>query len=469
MAKTGRIKEFSNVLIFLIKIMDWIIICGSGVLCFLLLEPYKSFPDHSSFLPHSYVVALSLSFVFSAWWFPVFNVYRSWRGESIYEEIRILLFSWICTMLGLLVFMVFTKTSIKFSRHWLALWFFTAFFLLVLSRIVLRLLLRYFRKKGLNRRHIVLVGSGDLARHIAAKIVSSKWMGLNIVGYFCDSDEQIPGFNKLGNLEQLTKFTETHPIDQIWITLSLKDMEKIELLCRQLHSVAVEVLMVPDISSLRILNHTVTQIDGIPIINMSVSPINSGNAVLKWLEDKLLSLLILLLVSPLMLLIAFAIKLSSAGPVFYKQERISWSGKRFNILKFRTMVSDADAATGQPVWGEARSKPTFAFGRWLRKTNLDELPQFINVLKGDMSIVGPRPERTIFVEQFKHEIERYMQKHLVKAGITGWAQINGWRGDTCLKTRLEYDLFYIEHWSLWFDLKIILLTLYKGFFDKNAY
>lgn len=469
MANLGRIKEYSSLLVLLIKLQDWIIICGSGVICFFVLQPYKFFPTHTSFMPPSYVTALSLAFVFSAWWFPSFNVYRSWRGESIYEEIKILLFSWICTMTGLLVFMVFTKTSIAFSRHWLGLWFLSAFLGLVLSRIILRLVLRRLREKGFNRRHIVLVGSGSLSQQIAQKIISSKWMGLNIVGYFSDSDEAILHFKKLGALADLAQFAENNPIDQVWITLPLKDMDKIEALCHQLHSVAVELVMVPDIFSLRILNHSVTQIDGIPVINMSVSPLKSGNAILKWLEDKLLSLCILILISPLLLLIAITIKLTSKGPVLYKQERVSWNGKRFNILKFRTMEVNADQQHGQPVWGGARSKQSNRVGRFLRRYNLDELPQFINVLKGDMSIVGPRPERSIFVEQFKYDIDSYMQKHLVKAGITGWAQINGWRGDTCLKTRLEYDLFYIDHWSLWFDIKIILLTLYKGFMDKNAY
>jgi putative colanic acid biosynthesis UDP-glucose lipid carrier transferase len=227
--------------------------------------------------------------------------------------------------------------------------------------------------------------------------------------------------------------------------------------------------MVPDMSSLRMLNQSVSQIDGIPIINMSVSPMQRGNLLAKWLEDKVLSILILLLISPLMLIISLAVALTSPGPVFYTQERISWNGKRFKMLKFRTLHLDADTQNGAPVWGNARSKKTTPIGAFLRKTSLDELPQFINVLKGDMSIVGPRPERTVFVDQFKHEIDCYMKKHLVKAGITGWAQINGWRGDTCIKTRVDYDLYYIEHWSLWFDPKIILLTLRKGFIHSNAY
>lgn len=471
MAKTGQLKEHANLLVFFVKCLDWLIICGSGWLAFILLKPYKFFPDYTGILPSNYLTALSLGFVFSAWWFPVFKVYKRWRGESIYEEIRTLFFSWTTAILGLLVFSVFTKTTVEFSRHWLALWFLMAFFGLVIFRITLRFMLRYLRQRGFNQRYIVLVGDGELTQRIAEKITASVWLGLTIVGVF--SDRELPqtayDLKKLGTLSELTAYIEQNTIDQVWITLPLKAIDTIERICHQLHSVAVDVLMVPDMSSLRLLNQSVNQIEGIPIINMSVSPMQRGNRLTKWLEDKLLSFVILLIISPLMLLIALAIKLTSQGSIFYSQERISWNGKRFNMLKFRTMVVDADNQKGKPIWGQAQNKQTTSIGQFLRKTSLDELPQFINVLKGDMSIVGPRPERTVFVEQFKHEIDSYMKKHLVKAGITGWAQINGWRGDTCIKTRIDYDLYYVEHWSLWFDLRIILLTLRKGFVHDNAY
>ena len=223
-------------------------------------------------------------------------------------------------------------------------------------------------------------------------------------------------------------------VDQVWIALPLRDIDTIEALCRSLEKTAVEVLLVPDMSGWRLFNHSILQINGLPMINIAVSPMNGGNVLVKWLEDKVLALLILTLISPLLMLIALAIKLSSPGPVFYRQDRVSWNGKHFKMLKFRTLPVGTDKRNGQPVWGQARAKRPTRLGAFLRKTSLDELPQFINVLKGDMSIVGPRPERPMFVEQFRHEIDHYMQKHLVKAGITGWAQINGWRGDTCLKT-----------------------------------
>lgn len=459
-------REHATILLLLIKIFDWLLIVACGAVSFFVLEPSKNFPSYDGFMPQNYLHALVLAFVLSAWWFPALSVYKSKRGESLFEEMRTLFIGWGASMLALLVFMVFSKTTTDFSRHWLALWFAVVFFSLVVSRVLLRLALRHLRQRGFNQRHIVLVGNGALASQVAERIQSSEWMGLKVVGFFGQKPQSESALPHLGEIGEVVAYAEQYDVDQVWLTFSLKEMEQIDSLSQQLMTVAVDVMLVPDISSLRLLNHSVSQIDGMPVINMSVTPMRGGNALIKWLEDKLLSLIILLMISPLMVLIAIAVKLSSPGPVFYRQERISWNGKRFNMLKFRSMPVDSDKDL---VWGQAKNKQPTRIGQFLRKTSLDELPQFINVLKGDMSIVGPRPERTVFVQQFKHEIDGYMQKHLVQAGITGWAQINGWRGDTCLQTRVEYDLYYIENWSLWLDLKIIFLTLFKGFRHENAY
>jgi putative colanic acid biosynthesis UDP-glucose lipid carrier transferase len=195
---------------------------------------------------------------------------------------------------------------------------------------------------------------------------------------------------------------------------------------------------------------------------------DGANRYIKAAEDRILTLIILSLIAPFMLLIGIGVKLSSPGPVFYRQERLGWNGEVFTMYKFRTMPVDVERETGA-IWSRSGEKRATKFGAFLRKTSLDELPQFFNVLKGDMSIVGPRPERAVFVDKFKDEIPDYMKKHLVKAGVTGWAQVNGWRGDSDLKKRIECDMFYIENWSFWFDLKIILLTLVKGFVHKNAH
>jgi putative colanic acid biosynthesis UDP-glucose lipid carrier transferase len=226
--------------------------------------------------------------------------------------------------------------------------------------------------------------------------------------------------------------------------------------------------IIPDLSGLNILNYSMGQLQGMPVLTLRSTPMQGLNRVIKALEDKLISGLIVLLISPFLLTIALAVKLSSPGPIFYRQERVSLNNKTFQMLKFRSMPVDAESATGA-VWAKAGENRATKVGAFLRKTSLDELPQFLNVLRGEMSIVGPRPERPVLIEQFKQDIPGYMQKHMVKAGITGWAQVNGWRGNTDLKKRIEYDLYYIEHWSLWFDLKIIFLTIFKGFVNKNAY
>ncbi|NOQ63007.1 MAG: undecaprenyl-phosphate glucose phosphotransferase, partial [Methyloprofundus sp.] len=379
---------------------------------------------------------------------------------SFFTEISGIFFGWFFSIIGLLAFIFLTKTATEFSRHWFILWGVSVYCMLVLQRFILRWGLRALRQKGVNVRHIIIVGDGLLSEQLIEKIQAAKWMGLNIKGIFSDLPTQhITQVPHLGKTADVFAFVEANEIDQVWITLPLKAMEKIENLCQQLHSVVVEVKLVPDISSLRLLNYSTMKLDGLAVINMSVSPMSSAAQLLKWLEDKVFASLILLLISPLLIVIACVVKLSSAGPVFYKQERIGNHGKKFQMLKFRSMPMHSDEDL---VWGNAGTKQKTKVGAFLRKTSLDELPQFINVLKGDMSIVGPRPERTVFVEQFKHEINSYMQKHLVHAGITGWAQVNGWRGDTSLKTRLEYDLFYIENWSLGFDIKIIFMTLYKA-------
>jgi len=256
--------------------------------------------------------------------------------------------------------------------------------------------------------------------------------------------------------------------DEVWITLPIKEEALLESILHDLQHATVTTRFIPNLFSHRLLNHSLTEIAGLPVISLSETPLYGINKVLKTLEDKVLSLMILTLLAPIMLIIAVIIKFTSVGPILYKQERVGWNNTIFTILKFRTMPVGVEDESG-PIWAKVNESRATKVGAFLRRTSLDELPQFINVLIGDMSIVGPRPERPFFVEQFKDEIPSYMKKHMVKAGITGWAQINGWRGDTDLSKRIECDLYYIENWSLWFDIKIILLTFYRGFISKHAY
>ena len=383
------------------------------------------------------------------------EVYRSWRGAQIPAMLAGIAGRW-AVLVGLMLLWLFVfKASEEFSRVWFLLWTVLSLAVLWLERLGVYLFLRALRRRGFNLRHVALVGSGSAAESIQKRLSSAGWSGYQIVLTLPQTDAQA-----------LTKL-ETCEVDEVWLALSFSQEQAIRDALHALRHSTASIRFVPDLLTLRLVNHGMTDVMGIPMYDLSTSPMTGVNQLIKWVEDKLLSTLILVLISPLMLILALGVKLTSPGPVFYRQERVGLNNQLFHMLKFRSMPVDTEKEGVS--WGGAASKTTTWFGQFIRKTSLDELPQFINVLKGDMSIVGPRPERPMFVEQFKEEIPDYMKKHLVKAGITGWAQVHGWRGDTDLKTRIEYDLYYIENWSLWLDIKIILLTIFKGFVNKHAY
>ena len=359
-------------------------------------------------------------------------------------------------LVGLIVISMFIfRVSIHFSRFWFAVWVPTLAIFLCLDRVLIYGVLHSLQKQGLNLKTVALVGDGPVAKSIKDRIGND-----NYSGYRLKFEQAQPNAEWLENLAKTA-------VDEVWLALPLGNEHLIQESLHALRHSTAAIRFIPDLFTLQMINHSVSDVMGITMFNLSASPLVGLNLWLKWLEDKLLSLLILIAISPLMLLLAIGVKLTSAGPVFYKQERIGLNNKPFKLLKFRSMPVETEKQA--ITWGGSAHKTTTAFGRFIRRTSLDELPQFFNVLKGDMSIVGPRPERTLFVEQFKEEIPDYMKKHLVKAGITGWAQIHGLRGDTDIKARIEYDIFYIENWSLWLDIKIIVLTLFRGFINQNAY
>lgn len=422
-------------------------------------------------LPSSYSIVVGVVVLLAALLFPRFNLYKPWRGASIFAEVRAITLAWALALFLLFAFAFTTKMGIQFSRGWIGIWAILGWVVLVSGRILLRVGLRWLRSHGFNQRHIVVVGSNNLGGEVVRRLMKSPWMGLQVVAFFC-TEAPMPGVKiyrvpVVDGTEEITAYVANERIDQVWIAMPFKDEDKVKFLLHELRHSTVDIRYVPDLFGFRMMNHSLSEVAGLPVMDISVSPMDGTNRITKALEDRVLALLILLLISPLMIFIAIGVKLSSPGPVFYRQERVGWNGKIFMMFKFRSMPENVEGAGVQ--WGGAKNKPVTPFGAFLRKSSLDELPQFINVLKGDMSIVGPRPERPMFVEKFKDEIPDYMKKHLVKAGITGWAQINGWRGDTDLAKRIEHDLYYIENWSVWFDLRIILLTVYRGFINKNAY
>lgn len=343
--------------------------------------------------------------------------------------------------------------------------------LMISLRLVFYYFIRRARQQGRYLRRVIVVGAGRAGRRLATAMVQYPWMGLEVAGFF--DDLKSDSGDVLGSTEDVVPFIdrEEHsgrPIDYVYIALPLGASDRIEYLVSELSSRLPHVCLVPDIFHFDIINSRVTDIDGMPVIHLIDEAPFEVRRLVKRAIDIIFSAVFLLLAAPLMLLIALAVKLSSRGPVLYRQQRMGLNGHTFDMLKFRSMPINAEGKTG-PVWarsGENRATPV---GRFLRRTSLDELPQFINVLKGDMSVVGPRPERPIFIDQFREHVPRYMLRHKMKAGITGWAQVNGWRGNTSIERRIEYDIYYIQNWSLKLDFKIMVLTLWKGFVNENAY
>jgi Undecaprenyl-phosphate glucose phosphotransferase len=331
------------------------------------------------------------------------------------------------------------------------------------SREVVRDLLRRRWQAGLGLKHVLIVGAGDLGRMVADRILDHRELGFRLVGFADDEAGKSDtigyrGLPVLGTIEQAPDICRSEGIDEIYVALPLDEHVKMLSVVEFAGRECINVHVVPDLLQFIALRARLEDLDGLPIIGINDVPLRGFNSVLKRFLDVALSAGVLLVGAVPGLLIAALIKRSSPGPIFYTQERMGLDGKAFTVYKFRSMPVDAEDVTG-PIWARDDDPRATAIGRWLRRYDVDELPQFLNVLRGDMSIVGPRPERPFFVEQFKHKIPQYMLRHKVKAGITGWAQVNGWRGNTSLEKRIEFDLYYIENWSLKLDFKIMWLTL----------
>jgi putative colanic acid biosynthesis UDP-glucose lipid carrier transferase len=434
---------------YLIRVFDFVIINLVGLGTFFAIQYFKD-PDLDLQRYASLMVLASLAYLVLT-----NRAYRSWRGGNLMALFGQVASGVLKTWILILIWLVFSKSTEMYSRLWLGSWAIMSLVLLCGSRLFSYVLIRRYRSKGVNLRHIAIVGSGGTADEIARRISESPWSGYRVQLQLKDLD--------VGKLTDLAK----QPLNEIWLALPMGDGSQMRIVMEHLQMSTATIRFVPDWFSFRLINHGVSEVLGMQMIDLYGTPMTGMNLFLKSMEDFCLSILILVFISPLMLILAIGVKLSSPGPVFYRQERVGWNGEVFEIYKFRTMPADLEE--GKVVWGGSANKSVTSFSKWLRSTSLDELPQFFNVLQGKMSIVGPRPERPVFVEQFKKEIPGYMKKHLVKAGITGWAQIHGWRGDTDLNARIEHDLYYIENWSVWLDLKIIFFTIFRGFVNKNAY
>ncbi len=408
-------------------------------------------------------------------WLLIFQsrkMFRSRRIVFIFDEFfligRLVTFGLIFSF-GL----IFFYRLFPYSRLVLVVVWFLSIILITAGRYFVLKFEKTLYNKGRGLKDTLIVGNNQTAADITERLSSHRYAGFNIIGYIEESSPAnggyLPESMKLGTYSDIVNIVQQRNIETVLVAIPSTEHEKLYGLMKDCEGENVEFLMVPDFLEVITSSVRVQEIDGIPLLKIKSIPMNIWNRILKRGFDFAFALSILILTSPLFILLALLVKFTSKGPVFYKQERLSITGRKFDMIKFRSMVVDAEKATGAVYVKKGDSRYT-PIGEMLRKYSLDELPQFINVLKGDMSIVGPRPEREYFINLFKDKIPKYLERHRVKCGITGWAQVNGLRGsDSSIEKRIEYDIYYIEHWSIIFDLKIIIKTIKEMFFSKAAY
>ena len=426
------------------------------------------------------VTALSVKTYFSALYFIVpgyvllyyfFNMYTPKRAtRRKYEIAGIIKANTVGTMLFMVVLYAFKIEH--FSRFLVGLFYVINIILATFSKTMIRNALQYFRKKGYNLKYVLLVGYSRAAEEYITRINANPQWGYVVRGIL---DDRVPsgtlykGVKVLGRIENLLYILPENKLDEIAVTLALEDYNRLERIVDLCEKSGVHTKFIPDYNNLVPSRPYTEDLMGLPVINIRYVPLtNTLNWIMKRAVDVVGALCGLIIASPIMLLAAIFVKASSPGPVIFKQERVGLHNKPFYMYKFRTMEMQKPSQE-KKAWTVKDDPRVTRVGKILRKTSLDELPQLFNILAGEMSLVGPRPERPLFVEKFKEEVPRYMIKHQVRPGLTGWAQINGYRGDTSIRKRIEYDIFNIENWTMGLDFKIMFLTIFKGFINKNAY
>jgi Undecaprenyl-phosphate glucose phosphotransferase len=411
------------------------------------------------------------------------GLYRPRRGRSLIDELFAIVFSVLIASAFTLGATLYVRVYYRYQPEVSPRWEFSqaVFAIFVVLDVLLlelgRSAIRAWRERqwaaGQDAARVVVAGTGELGRTVAEALLAHRELGYRVLG-FLGEDERASGhlgLPVLGSLDEARATLETHRCDQLYVALPPEQHARVLPLVQQLSNECVDVKVVPDVIQYATIKATLEDLDGLPIISLDEVPLQGWNSMIKRAMDFAVSaaLLGLLTIVPVLPLIALLIRLfGGKGPVLLRQERMTLDGRSFRIFKFRTMVDGAEKETG-PVFATSDDPRRTPVGIRLRRYNLDELPQLLNVLLGDMSLVGPRPERPPFVQQFRERIPQYMRRHRVKSGITGWAQVNGWRGNTSIEKRIEFDLYYIENWSLLLDLKILILTLFRGFGQKHAY
>jgi Undecaprenyl-phosphate glucose phosphotransferase len=400
------------------------------------------------------------------------GVYTPMRIRIYRKELLIVARAHLVGM-GIIFSLLFLYNRHEYSREVALLFASFGLGLLAMERFIIRRTLHYFRKKGFNQKHMLIIGAGPVGIEFARKVLNHRDFGYNVIGYLDDDQSKwtnyIKGKPVLGGCDTLARLLDERSIDEVVVALPLKAFKKYGNIVDDCEKAGVRIHIIPDYNQFLSGSPHFEEFDGIPLLNVRRIPLDDPfNRFLKRVFDIMVSAVAIILTGPVMICIAIGIKLTSPGQVFFRQERVGLNNRPFDMLKFRSMRVDNDTVAST-TWTTADDPRKTKFGSFLRKTSLDELPQFFNVLFGSMSVVGPRPERPFFVEQFKQSIPKYMVKHQVKPGITGWAQVQGWRGDTSIEKRIECDLYYIENWDPLFDLKIMFLTVFKGLVNKNAY
>jgi len=398
------------------------------------------------------------------------DFWRTWRGVKISTELLLLWQNWTMSLVFSAGVMAFTALFSSVFPLWFA-WYLLSGLTMILFRLLIRAVAGWLRRRGFNTRVVAIVGDLPDGLVLANSFRDQPWLGFHVAGRY-DDPARCPGCGECdGDLEQLVTEARAGRIQNIYIALPVSEQERIGKLVRELSDTTCSVMLIPDVFAFGLLHTRADEINGVLVIPLLESPLSGMNRLLKRTEDLVLSVMILLFCSPVLFIVALAVRLSSPGPVFFRQTRYGMDGRPIRVWKFRTMqVMENDQNVVQATRNDPR---VTGIGSFLRRTSLDEMPQFLNVLTGEMSVVGPRPHAVAHNEQYRKLIEGYMLRHKVKPGITGWAQVNGWRGETDtldkMRKRVEFDLEYIREWSLWLDIKIVSLTILKGFIHKSAY
>lgn len=420
---------------------------------------------------YEYMLPLILLIPFYLLIYNLNGLYNPQRKRNFIDELVIIVKSNIIGLV-LMIFIIYFIKLIDYSRTLIVIFSCISILLTTFERLFIRVILRIIRKNGYNLKHVLLIGYGKLAEELITRLENNKHWGYNIVGIIDDNKKlgyKFKGKEVVGRINELENILNKLFLDEVFITLNLKEYDKLGQIVNICEKSGVRTQIIPDYYRIIPAKPYVEEVDGLPIINIRHVPLdNVFYRFLKRSMDILGSIAAIILFLPVFIIIPIGIKLTSPGPIIFKQERVGLNRKNFIMYKFRTMHVQKENEE-KVKWTTKEDPRKTKLGSFLRRTSLDELPQLFNVFKGDMSLVGPRPERPYFVEKFKEEIPKYMIKHQVRPGMTGWAQVNGLRGDTSIEKRIEYDLYYIENWNLALDVKILFLTVFKGFVSENAY